>query len=386
MLDNKIKIAQFGLYFPHYREDLFKILSKNDDYLFHFYGDQNFKGGFNLLKPCNSTYNLIQSKVIKIKIIKKKIFIIPSAFFSLLKGNYDIYILSNRITEFPALLTPLFTTVLKRKIILWGHGKINRNSTTEYVLRKMLIKSATACLFYNDNEKNFWINNGIKKEKLFVAKNTVNTETILKIKNDIRNEELERFAVENNLVNKKILIFSARLLKEKNPLFIIEIILKLKYKIPNILALIIGDGPLMNELESKIKERSLESNVRLLGQIYDEIILAKYFLNSHAYIIPSAAGLSLLHAFCYGLPVITDNDMQKHGPEIEALVNGENGFVCEKNDIEDFIEKIHLVLTDEDLRKKLSKNAIKTILQEYNINNMVKGFYHMFSQININSY
>ncbi len=221
---------------------------------------------------------------------------------------------------------------------------------------------------------------GINNEKLFVAKNTLNTVTITKIKNNLSSQELKEFAKRHNLLNRKILIFSARLQREKNPFFIIEITDKLKNIITNLLTLIIGAGPEKEILEVLIKKRELNNYIHLLGEIYDEYILAKYFLNSHVYVIPSAAGLSILHAFCYGLPVVTDDDFQQHGPEIQALKNGINGFICRKNNIDDFINKLSYILIHEEKRLCLSRYALNTIC-EYNVNSMANSIINAVSSI-----
>ncbi len=73
MSDKKIKVAHFGLYFPHYREDLLIELSKNKNFEFYFYGDQKFGGGFHLLLPCEKPIFYLY-KVIRIKSLTSMVY------------------------------------------------------------------------------------------------------------------------------------------------------------------------------------------------------------------------------------------------------------------------------------------------------------------------
>ena len=108
--------------------------------------------------------------------------------------------------------------------------------------------------------------------------------------------------------------------------------------------------------------------------MHDEEELAKYFLCSSVAVMPAAAGLTIQHAFGYGLPIIIGDDMTSHGPEVELVVDGVTGIFCRDGDYLDFAKAIYRLLTDDNLHKQMSINAYEIIKSKYNIKNMADGF------------
>ena len=60
-------------------------------------------------------------------------------------------------------------------------------------------------------------------------------------------------------------IFLGRLSEPKNPLMFINIINELRKSLPNIKAVMVGDGELRDEVENAIKANHLDNNVLLYG-------------------------------------------------------------------------------------------------------------------------
>jgi glycosyltransferase involved in cell wall biosynthesis len=84
-------------------------------------------------------------------------------------------------------------------------------------------------------------------------------------------------------------------------------------------------------------------------------------------------GLSLLHAFGYGLPVVTSDHVKAHNPEIEAFDDGFNGLYYRDGDVESLSQSLERVLIDKPLANKLSDNAKRTVSEKYNLFRMVDG-------------
>jgi glycosyltransferase involved in cell wall biosynthesis len=239
----------------------------------------------------------------------------------------------------------------------------------------MLLRLARAGIFYSEGVRDMWVKRGMPKQKLFVAYNALDTDMSERIRANITEQDLSNFRREHLLENKKVIIFCGRLLKKwKKPHIMILALKQIIEKIPNAKAIVIGDGPTRQEIEELIKQLGMGKYVDVLGGVYDEEILAKYFLSSKAMIIPAAAGLSIQHAFGYGLPVVVgDNKLFSHGPEIELVTDGVTGLFCRDEDVDDFAQKIQLILSDEKLYDRLSKAAYQVIKEKYNVDNMAKG-------------
>lgn len=117
----------------------------------------------------------------------------------------------------------------------------------------------------------------------------------------------------------------------------------------------------------------MDENIDMVGAVYDENVLAKYYLSCKAMVIPSAAGLSIQHTFAYGVPVVVGDDMPHHGPEIELVVHGNTGLLCHDGDVNDFAHAICRLLSNDHECRQMSKNALKVIYEKYNVDNMAKG-------------
>lgn len=85
-------------------------------------------------------------------------------------------------------------------------------------------------------------------------------------------------------------------------------------------------------------------------------------------------GLSLLHAFGYGLPVVTSDRLDAQNPEIEALRPSQNGLLYRHGDFKALAESLRELLTNEALRNALSKEAQRTVTEDFSLERMVDGF------------
>ena len=108
--------------------------------------------------------------------------------------------------------------------------------------------------------------------------------------------------------------------------------------------------------------------------IYEEERLAPWFLTSELFVYPGAIGLSLLHAFGYGLPVITHDNLHHQMPEIAALESGRNGLLYREGDAADLARQIRRAGTDESWRRLLAHEARRTVAEVYTLDAMVARF------------
>ena len=99
-------------------------------------------------------------------------------------------------------------------------------------------------------------------------------------------------------------------------------------------------------------------------------VLKKYYMAADLFVLPTRLdiwGLVINEAMAHGLPVIT-TDTCAAGVE---LVNEGNGIIIPSEDISALNESIIKIISDNDLRLKMSQKALLKI-KEYTIENMVK--------------
>jgi glycosyltransferase involved in cell wall biosynthesis len=97
--------------------------------------------------------------------------------------------------------------------------------------------------------------------------------------------------------------------------------------------LVVGDGPARGELEQLAA--SLGVTARFMGSCYDEEELARYFHVADLTVYPADIGLTAIHSLAYGVPVLTHNRMESHGPEAEAIIPGQTGDFFQFDDVAD---------------------------------------------------
>lgn len=114
-----------------------------------------------------------------------------------------------------------------------------------------------------------------------------------------------------------------------------------------------------NKIIEYIKEHNLKERVILLGEIKN---VSEKLQEADIFAFPSAyegMPLALTEAMAAGLPSIG----YKSCPSVnELIINGYNGFLCEDG-IDDFAEKLKILMQDAVLRKKMGENAHESMKQ-----------------------
>ena len=109
---------------------------------------------------------------------------------------------------------------------------------------------------------------------------------------------------------------------------------------------------------------NLQQISKPIDMIYADDIIP-YFQNSDIFVYPGGIGLSLVHAYSFGLPVITTDNMDVHGPEIELLKQGVNGDFFTDNDSIDLANKIQRWASKILTQREDIENRCVNIIREY---------------------
>jgi glycosyltransferase involved in cell wall biosynthesis len=144
--------------------------------------------------------------------------------------------------------------------------------------------------------------------------------------------------------------------------------------IPNVTWCIVGGGPERERLAAAARDAGLADRVRFVGELYDENELAPWFLSSEILVHPGAIGLTLLHAFGYGLPVVTHGSAERHGPEFGAFEENLAGRTFREDDSGSLAETITALLQDAPARSAMKRHVQDLARQHYNVDVMVERF------------
>ena len=282
-------------------------------------------------------------------------------------------------SNFTFLKLLLLRKKFKYKLIAWGHVIHNKEIRNPLAgkrgkLMRYYLKKADAIVFYCDKRRKILSQTFPQlRDKCFVAHNTLDLSEnrALFEKLEKQGKEKVKANIKGNFTAQYNIIFVGRLLPDKG----IQLLLdahSIAAQQLNVNLHIVGTG----DMESTIKEHKLyNSKVFHYGAIYEEQINAYFLYVSDLFVMPGYVGLSVIHAFSYGLPVITcktANEGPFHSPEIENVKHTYNGFLCESN-ANDLANTIINALQDSDLQL-MSKNAVKTAYTDCSLNNMLMGF------------
>jgi glycosyltransferase involved in cell wall biosynthesis len=125
------------------------------------------------------------------------------------------------------------------------------------------------------------------------------------------------------------IICAGRLVKHKNVDLLIQALGMVLSEVPDVRALIVGDGPEISRLKALVREKGLEKNVEFCGflESYDDVLAL--MKSSRVFASPSTRegfGMAALEANACGLPVVT----AKHRMNaVMDLVTEQTGMVCE---------------------------------------------------------
>ena len=273
-------------------------------------------------------------------------------------------------------LLPALARARRRGVgtILWGHGYSKNESPMRRRLRNWLGSRADAVLLYNQTGARKAIEAGVDPERVFVAPNTIDTSEASAARALwLRDPQRLRLWQQEQGLEGPVLLHVSRYTPQRRIEMLLDAAVALRQEFPGLRVVLVGKGYDGPPVSAEIQRRGLGGTVLTPGAIYDEQELAPYFLTARAMTFPANIGLSLHHAFAYGLPVVTHGDRDSQAPELEALVDGENGLLYKKDDLEDFIGKLRMLLTNDGLRHGLGVAAMDSIRDHWSLTAMVDG-------------
>ena len=124
--------------------------------------------------------------------------------------------------------------------------------------------------------------------------------------------------------------------------------------------IIVGEGEMKEEIESKIKEKNLQDSIILKPFTKD---IESEYLNASIYVMSSyyeGFPMVLLESCSFGLcPIAFD---VKTGPS-EIIEDSQTGFLIQDNDLQGFADKLIELMSDESKRKTLGEAAKARVAQ-----------------------
>lgn len=187
----------------------------------------------------------------------------------------------------------------------------------------------------------------------------------------------EEFLSDKPWKDKKILLYTGRLAKEKNLNFLLNSLAPLLRKREDTVLLIVGDGDERKNLEDLRDKLLLKDKVLFLGWFPREK-LVNFYSSAHIFVFPSITetqGLVTLEAMAGGCAVVAVD-----ATGTKSLVSdGIDGFLTPL-DPYIFSKKVELLLDNPDILYKMKVNA-KAKAQNFSIDNLAKKLQDFYREI-----
>ncbi len=166
-------------------------------------------------------------------------------------------------------------------------------------------------------------------------------------------------SAETSSLTEKRIIAVGRLTHQKGFDILIDIFENTHQQAPDWELNIFGEGEDFQLLDSQIKQKQLESHIKLYGSVKN---ISENYLKSSIFVLSSrweSFGLVVIEAMSHGLPIISfDCD----GPK-NLIEENKNGFLIPRFDQEDFSKKLLLLINNNEIRQELGKHALATSLK-----------------------
>jgi len=190
--------------------------------------------------------------------------------------------------------------------------------------------------------------------------------------------EIERLRSQLALGGKKVIITVARMVEGKGYPHLIRILPEVLKKIPNLVWLVLGDGPKSKEIFSLVEKNNLQNVVRLVGTV-EAKNLPKFYALADLFVLfthrdehhEEGWGTVFLEAAACGLPVLAG----RVGGVEEAIKDHFTGELVDILQTKPTTEAVVSLLSNKDLLKQYGLAGKERVFKDFRWENEVKKLF-----------
>ncbi len=207
-----------------------------------------------------------------------------------------------------------------------------------------------------------WI--GMPVERFHVVLNGVNFDQFPRPTPEARRKARKLFGLAPDA---RVVCGVFRLAAEKQPELFLEVVRRVKERVPELHVLLAGVGDLAGRVADEVQAQSMGRYVQLLGRRED---VGNVFLASDASLLTSTlegCPNAVLESQYLGVPVVATAG----GGTVDAVVDGKTGFLAGVTDVSGLTEGLTLLLRDEVLRVRLGEAGPAFVAGRFGLERMV---------------
>lgn len=301
-------------------------------------------------------------------------------FISLWKNNYDV-IQSHQIPIMFSVIAGIVAKLKRKKFIMTFHGRVYA-IWIDYLIGRLASFLSDAITVQNkfsyDLVKTF-----VDKDKLKIIPHGVDTNIFNRKKHT---KSLIKTYKPNS---EKIVLFIGRLIPAKGVHILINAISQVDKK-NKVKLLIIGAGPLKDDLKILVKHLGLEDQITFVGLV-EQYDLPEFYSLADIFVLPSVTrdinnrpipkvsenfGNVLAEAMACEVPIVAS----KVGGIPYWIKDRENGFLFKEGDTKQLSSILNELFKNEELKKKIVKKAKNDIDTKYSWDVIIKDFEGLYNK------
>jgi glycosyltransferase involved in cell wall biosynthesis len=288
--------------------------------------------------------------------------------------EFDVVFVPGNLRILSGVCLALAARLLRRPTVLWGQLHNADSDPRREGIRLRWWRSFDHFLLYTDGEAARLRALGFQNRYILGMNNGLDQKRIDLEAGRWDEERLAAWRKERGLADRTMILSCARLSRKNRFERWVRVMPQVVERHPDLLWCVIGDGSERPALEDSVDRANLSAHVRWLGSILNESELAPWFLSSRWLVHPGAIGLTLLHAFGYGLPVVTHGDSRGHTPEFDAFEPGGTGLLYDLADETSLAAQVNAALDDPGARDRMGARAREIARRDYNVDVMSERF------------
>ena len=357
------RVAIVYHFFAHYRKSVFEELIHHGRHEYVFCGDQ--------VDPDNGSIEAwIPDPPTEFRLAKFRRILGPIAWQRVvhrlaLRRDIDSIIYLGDPHYLTTWTSAFLARIFGKNVFFWSHGVRKKEKGIRRLIRRTFFRLPHTSLLYGHDGKRNLKALGVATDSMHVVYNCHNYEGYKTQRERYRDEELA--LARSKLFDDPsapMLICSVRLKASRRFDLLLEAMRLLKVQGVTTNLLLIGDGPIREELEQTAKQDGLPVN--FYGACYDEDAVSKLTQAARLTVLPSALGLTAIQSLSLGTPVIASNDTVLNGPEMEAITPGVTGDFFKPGDAKDLARVIRSWLETKPESEHLRGKCYEIIDQYYN--------------------
>lgn len=367
--DRRVRLAWVTCVIPSYRINFLGRLVKQASFDLDLYHGQGKEG-----KTVTSAGDQLEGTSIPVRNLywptRRPRIMWQRGIWRVIRDGYDVVVINENVHNMSNWLLFLGKFFFGYRIVLVGYGYRPQLGSGLHArmrdgLRRMVLRRADSIVTYTEMGREAVCSMGISPDRVFVYGNTLDVDELLDTKRRLNRARVRARTPRSQLR----LAYLGRLVPVKRVDLLIDALSMLEHP-DRISCDIIGDGIERTSLEKKAANLS---RVHFHGALYDSEEIARVLMNCDVLVLPGRVGLTVIHAFCFGIPVVTTGSGVEQSPEFAYLEGGRDSIMLDRPNARELSEVIERLANDRVLLWRLKLHSRRKA-QQFRMDRMVSEF------------